>query len=273
MALSRISVLGCGWLGLALAEDLIDKGYKVKGSTTTESKLNGFLEKGINPYYINLTPIVQATDIKGFMDTELVIINIPPGTRTRSVLFHVEQIQQLIPYLEKSSAKYILYISSTSIYPNTNGEVKENDVMEVFQAENKTLATAEKMIREIPGKEVTVLRCGGLTGYDRLLIRHFAGRKNLTIGEEPVNLIHRDDVIGIIEAVIKQEKWGETYNICSPFHPLKKDFYKELAERFEYDQPEFVTSDLQPFKIVNTEKLDRELNYAFKYPDPMKYVY
>ncbi len=65
MALSIISVLGCGWLGLPLAEDLIDKGYKVKGSTTTESKLNGFLEKGINPYYINLTPIVQATDIKG----------------------------------------------------------------------------------------------------------------------------------------------------------------------------------------------------------------
>lgn len=273
MELSRISVLGCGWLGLPLAEALIDKGYNVKGSTTTESKLNGFLEKGINPYYINLTPILQATDIKGFMDTELVIINIPPGTRTRSALFHVEQIQQLIPYLEKSSAKYILYVSSTSIYPNTKGEVKEYDVIEVFQAENKTLATAEKMIREIPGKQATILRCGGLTGYDRLLIRHFAGRKNLTIGDEPVNLIHRDDVIGIIEAIIEQEKWGETYNICSPLHPLKRDFYKELAERFDYEQPEFTTSDLQPFKIVNTEKLTRELNYVFKYPDPMEYRY
>jgi nucleoside-diphosphate-sugar epimerase len=273
MTLSRISVLGCGWLGLPLAESLIDKGYKVKGSTTTESKLNGFLEKGINPYYINLTPIVQASDIKGFMEAELVIINIPPGTRTRAALFHVEQIQQLMPYLEKSSAKYILYVSSTSIYPNTNGEVKETDVIEVFQAENKTLATAEKMISEIPDKQVTILRCGGLTGYDRLLIRHFAGRKNLTIGEEPVNLIHRDDVIGIIEAIIKQEKWGETYNICSPLHPLKKDFYKELAERFNYEQPEFINSGLQPFKIVNTDKLNTELNYTFKYPDPMSYVY
>ncbi len=273
MAISRISVLGCGWLGLPLAEALIDKGYKVKGSTTTESKLNGFLDKGINPYYINLTPIVQARDIKGFMDAELVIINIPPGTRTRSALFHIEQMQHLLPYLEKSSAENVIYVSSTSVYPNTNGEVTEEMVTDIGQAENKTLATAEKMIREISDKKITVLRCGGLTGYDRLLIRHFAGRKGLTIGEEPVNIIHRDDVIGIIEAVIKQEKWGETYNVCAPLHPLKKDFYKELAERFDYEQPEFITSETQPFKIVNTDKLANELNYTFKYPDPMEFNY
>ncbi len=273
MKITKISVLGCGWLGLPLAEDLIKKGYKVKGSTTTESKLDKFLQKGIYPYFLNLTPIVQARDIKGFMDSELIIINIPPGTRTRSALFHIEQMQNLLPHLEKSSAKNIIYISSTSVYPDLNREVKEEDVTEVSQAENKTLATAEKMIREIPGKQTTILRCGGLTGYDRLLIRHFAGRKNLTIGEEPLNLIHRDDVIGIIEAIIEQGKWGETYNICSPLHPLKKDFYKELADRFGYDQPEFIAPEKQLFKIVSTSKLSSELNYTFKYPDPMKYSY
>jgi nucleoside-diphosphate-sugar epimerase len=273
MGISRISVLGCGWLGLPLAEALIEKGYKVKGSTTTESKLKLFLEKGINPYFINLTPIVQARDINGFMDAELIIINIPPGTRTRSALFHIEQMEHLLPYLEKSPAKYILYISSTSVYPDLNREVIEEDVTEISQAANKTLATAEKMVREIAGKKVTVLRCGGLTGYDRLLIRHFAGRKHLTIGEDPLNLIHRDDVIGIIEALIEQEKWGEIYNICSPLHPLKKDFYKELAERFNYDQPEFVKTEKQSFKIISPEKLIKELKYSFKFPDPMKYTY
>jgi nucleoside-diphosphate-sugar epimerase len=273
MDLPRISVLGCGWLGLPLALDLIKKGYKVKGSTTTESKLKAFLEKEINPYFINLTPIVQARDISGFLNADIIIINIPPGTRTRSALFHIEQMQNLLPHLEKSPAQKIIYVSSTSVYPDLNRVVTEEDVTEISQAENKTLATAEKMIRELPGKETTVLRCGGLTGYDRLLIRHFAGRKNLTIGEEPLNLIHRDDVIGIIEAIIEQEKWRETFNICSPLHPLKKDFYKDLAERFGYEQPEFLRTDKQPFKIIGTEKLTSELKYSFKYPDPMKYSY
>ncbi len=273
MAISKISVLGCGWLGLPLAESLLGKGYKVKGSTTTQSKFTKFLEKGIDPYYLNLTPIIQSSDITGFLESELIIINIPPGTRTKSALFHIEQMQHLVPHLEKSSAQYIIYVSATSVYSNTNGEVKEEDVTEIHHAENKTLATAEKMVSEISDKKVTVLRCAGLAGYDRLLIRHFAGRKGLTIGEERVNLIHRDDVIGIIEAIIEQEKWEETYNICSPIHPLKKDFYKELAERFDYDQPEFIDAEQQSFRIVNIEKLTSEVEYSFKYPDPMEFKY
>lgn len=29
-----VSILGCGWLGLPLAEQLLAEGYSVKGSTT-----------------------------------------------------------------------------------------------------------------------------------------------------------------------------------------------------------------------------------------------
>ena len=159
------------------------------------------------------------------------------------------------------------------MYPYLNRVVTEEDVTEISQAENKTLATAERMVSEIPGKKTTILRCGGLTGYDRLLIRHFAGRKGLTIGEEPLNLIHRDDVIGIIEAIISQGKWGETYNICSPLHPLKKDFYKALANQFGFVPPEFVAPEKEQFKIVSVKKLITTLGYTFKYPDPMKYSY
>lgn len=273
MSIKKISILGCGWLGLPLAEALIGLGYKVKGSTTSESKLTTLTEKGIEPYLINLTPLVEARDMKGFMEADLIIINIPPGTRSRSALFHIEQVQHLVPYLEESVAKYIMYISSTSVYPASNGAVKEEAVTDVSQAANKTLATAEVMIQGIKEKHVTILRCGGLTGYDRLLIRHFAGKKGLTIGEEPVNLVHRDDVIGIIEAVIEQEKWNTTYNVCAPLHPLKKVFYKSLAERFGYEQPEFIPTSNQVFKIVDTAKLTAELKYSFHYPDPMKFDY
>ena len=36
----KVSVLGCGWYGLALAKKLISLGYDVKGSTTSEAKLD-----------------------------------------------------------------------------------------------------------------------------------------------------------------------------------------------------------------------------------------
>ena len=37
--MKRVSVLGCGWLGKPLAISLLDEGYSVKGSTTSEDKL------------------------------------------------------------------------------------------------------------------------------------------------------------------------------------------------------------------------------------------
>ena len=35
----EISIMGCGWLGLPLAAQLVKAGYNVKGSTTTPEKL------------------------------------------------------------------------------------------------------------------------------------------------------------------------------------------------------------------------------------------
>ncbi|WP_258929290.1 hypothetical protein [Flavobacterium davisii] len=39
MKRQKISLLGCGWLGLPLAESLIKKGYEIKGSTTNLDKI------------------------------------------------------------------------------------------------------------------------------------------------------------------------------------------------------------------------------------------
>gem|GEM_PF-4555050 len=45
-----ISIIGCGWLGLPLAEFLVQKGYLIKGSTTREEKLDQLKSKGIQPF-------------------------------------------------------------------------------------------------------------------------------------------------------------------------------------------------------------------------------
>jgi len=271
---NKISILGCGWLGLPLAESFVKLGFQVNGSTTSESKIEVLKSKGIAPFLLNFTPdISDKNALSEFLNADILIINIPPGTRTRSATFHIEQVDALIPFIEKSPLKTLLYVSSTSVYPNLNRLVKEEEVQRPEEADNKTLATAEYKLQQLSTIKTTVLRCGGLTGYDRLLIRHFAGKKNLTIGDEPVNLIHRDDVIGIVHKLYRQEKWGEVYNACSPLHPLKKDFYTYLAKQYHFEAPEFINTENQSFKIIDTQKLTQELAYSFLYPDPMNYSY
>lgn len=40
LEMQKISVLGCGWLGLPLSKKLIESGFVVKGSTTSSEKLS-----------------------------------------------------------------------------------------------------------------------------------------------------------------------------------------------------------------------------------------
>lgn len=60
MASLITSIIGCGWLGLPLAERLVAEGYTVKGSTTSVDKLSLLRQKGIDAYLLqlNLVPLI-----------------------------------------------------------------------------------------------------------------------------------------------------------------------------------------------------------------------
>ena len=98
--------------------------------------------------------------------------------------------------------------------------------------------------------------------------RFLAGKKEISNGEAPVNLIHRDDCIGVIDAVIKKSVWGETLNACADSHPLRKDYYIAQARNIGLEPPQFTDSPETAYKIVNSDKLKKLTGYVFKYPDP-----
>ena len=80
--MKKISILGCGWLGLPLAKTLIEKGNSVKGSTTSIEKIIILKELEIEPYTISLSANEIKGNINSFLDqSEVLIINIPPKLR------------------------------------------------------------------------------------------------------------------------------------------------------------------------------------------------
>ncbi len=113
-----ISILGCGWLGLPLAEILRDEGHVIKGSTTDPDKLEVLKGKQIDPYLIDLEPDLNEGADEEFWDADLLILNIPAGRRRDNVEeFHPRQISAVIEKVKKSSIAFVLFISSTSVYP------------------------------------------------------------------------------------------------------------------------------------------------------------
>ncbi|NIX15538.1 MAG: SDR family NAD(P)-dependent oxidoreductase, partial [Candidatus Dadabacteria bacterium] len=86
--MKTISILGCGWLGLPLGLFLREKAFKIKGSTATPGKLSELKAKGIEPFYISLSPEINADFDPEFLNSDILIINFPPKRREDIISYH-----------------------------------------------------------------------------------------------------------------------------------------------------------------------------------------
>ena len=267
-----ISILGCGWLGLPLACAFLSEGYTVRGSTTHAEKLKMLEAEGINPYLIRLDPDLNADHDPTFFQSDILIINIPPGRRRENVeTFYPTQIQAIIA---KQPAPKIIFVSSSSAYPDVNRVVTEVDsptpenVDGLVRSSGKALLLAEQLIQKYSG-QATVLRFSGLMGPDRHPGRFLAGKKLDTSGKAPVNYIHLDDCVAIIQQLVQQDVWGEVFNGCADKHPSKEDFYTQAAKKLGKEPPQFDPEGELSYKQVSGEKLKQQLSYQFIHPDPL----
>ncbi len=265
-----ISVLGCGWLGVPLAKHFLEDGFSVKGSVTSDVKFGMLRDAGISPYRIVLSDTEVILDDPDFFKCDVLVISIPPRRIEGIEQVFPSQIRRLIPFILKSGIQKVIFISSTSVYPDQNQLARENEILFPDKASGKALADAENLLREQSGFKTTIVRFGGLIGADRNPAR-FLLKSTQPIANAPVNLIHQDDCIGIISAIIKQELWGETLNACCPEHPMKKDFYEKAAIQSGLPVPA-ISEELAAFKTIDSSKLIRLLNYQFIYSSPMDYL-
>ena len=252
----RISILGCGWLGKALALELIHKGYDVKGSTTSNSKLNELQSNGIRPFIIDISN--NDIDISNFLISDILIIAIPSK--------NIDDFKNLISEIEKSQLRKILFISSTSVYFNTNGIITEESPLKI-----SFLSEIEDLFRTNTLLDTTVVRFGGLFGYDRKPSNFIKINKKIENPEGYINFIHRDDCVQIIEKIIANDIWNITLNACADTHPKRRDFYKKEFKKIGILSPNFNEESLNSYKIVTNEKLKTLLDYTFKYSDLMSY--
>ncbi len=110
---------------------------------------------------------------------------------------------------------------------------------------------------------------GGLYGYDRHPANYLAGKKDVSGGNAPVNLIHQDDCINIITEIIEKDIRGEIFNAVSDGHPPKNQYYKVIAKQAGVEPPTFLPDSGKDYKVISNRKLKTMLEYRFAYPNPM----
>lgn len=265
---NNISILGCGWLGLPLAKTLAAHGFHIKGSTTSRQKLETLALAGIDPYLVKLGSKDISGDIDGFLQSSAtLIIDVPPKQNLEDAENYSDKIKTLIPCIRKAGVKYVLFISSTSVYGGGTGVATEETELQPLTKSGVQLVESEKMLCRNPYFQTTVIRFGGLVGNDRHPVHHLAGRENIENPDAPINLIHREDCLSIIIRIIENKIWGETFNAVAPFHPSREEYYSQKARSLHLALPSFSRKNPSEGKQVNSGKLGRLIHYNFLHPE------
>ena len=264
----NIAIVGLGWLGKSLAISLCKKGYDITGSTNSIKKSKSLATL---PFYVSRIGVTDTEilgDWEAFIEgVDCLIINIPPKRIQDIEQIYPNQIRQMIARTSKHVK--VIFVSSTAVYGM--GTIPMNEEMEVFpiKASGVAVLAAEKLVLSHFKNNATILRFGGLIGPDRHPGKFLAGQRQLKNSKATVNLIHRDDCIGLIEAIIEHDCFGEIINGCASEHPLRETYYKKAAETLCLKAPVFSDNVAhQGNKIIDNKKSKELLNYSYSYDDP-----
>ena len=256
--MSRIGIMGGGWLGLAVAEKAMERNHSIKVSTTHKEKSTLLKKKGFDTAVVEVSEFDINGEIDFFNDVKLLIISIPPGLRKNPDRNYIAIIEQIINKIELTGIEKVIFTSSTSVYGNQAEIItEESELLGTTDAARQIIAVEKKLL-EHKQFESCILRLGGLVGPNRHPIFTLSGKKNIPNPLSPINFIHQQDAVSIILHIIENWQGNQVYNAVTPFHPARIDYYSEMAKIAALGAPAFQKSG-----IVSANKVRKDLNFKF----------
>ena len=262
-------ILGCGWLGMALAASLVAAGHRVLGTTTTPDNLARMAAAGIEAHVLQLGTSFGAPDeallLRLLAQADVLVLNVPP--RATAAGTYPALLRPVHRAVATAGTRHVLFVSSTSVYPNESRAMRESDAISTRDAASDVLRAEGHFVPRYGQWKSTVVRLGGLIGPGRAPGRFLAGRRELAQGNAPVNLVHLTDVVGVLAAIIRHETWGHTFNICADQHPLRRDFYPAAAQYLQLESPTFKDEQDVTGKTIDSSLVRSLVPYQFHHDD------
>lgn len=257
--ISKISILGCGWLGLPLAAKLIRIGHEVKGSVRSEGNLSKLEKNWIEAYLIDIEQELEIDN--SFFNCKTLIVSIPNK--------NIDGHKRLIELAEKLKVEKIIFTSSTSVYENSNDLIKENDLLKETKLKNIEDLYIHSQIPCI------ILRLAGLVGENRHPGNFFKNKPGIVRPNGQINLVHQLDIIETIIKLIDSNIEDGIYNIVSSEHPNRFSFYQNAYFDLKGVERNFESSfdsDSIVQKTISGEKIERIIGRKIKLSDHYKFL-
>ena len=277
----RVLIVGCGYTGLPLGGELARLGHEVFGVRHTEEGHTEMRSAGIQPLMADVTKAAELARLPGPFEWVVNCISSTKGGVEEYREVYLKGTLNLIEWLSAAPPKKFVHTSSTSVYGQADGSpVKEASPTEPASETSRVLVETEKVLIEAARARkfpAVVLRAAGIYGPERghLFLQYLKNEARIAgQGERIINMIHRDDLVGIIIAALKNGRAGEVYNAVDDEPVAQIHFFRWLSETLGKWMPPFAGAEEDAArkrgltnKKVQNRKLKMELGYQFKHPN------
>ncbi len=272
-----VGIVGCGWLGTALAKQLIAKGTNVVATTGQVDNVKSLVAQGISASSLLLPAEVQDIQHKEVFQQQVLIVAITPKFKQQKTDYPLKVKLLVQAARQANKVQRIILISSTAIYNGLEGHVTETRALNFSAKKVEILHKAEQEVLDY-GPPCCVLRLAGLVGPKRhpgnfLTQKRHSRQRLLTNAQASVNLIHQEDAVGLILALLKYNQITGVFNGVSQTKACKKEYYHAAAQRLGVTPPKFAIShEDSNTRVVCGAKACQQLSYQFVYPDLLSWL-
>lgn len=277
----RVLIAGCGYVGLPLGKELVRLGHKVFGLRRSAPAEAELLAAGITPLHADITQPESLVKLPSDFDWVVNCAASGGGGAEDYRKVYVEGNRNLMAWLAASPIKKFVYTSSTSVYGQNDGSVvDETSMTEPDAPTAKVLLEAEKLLQKAVVERrfpAVILRVAGIYGPGRGHWFKAFLRGDARVegdGSRSLNMIHRDDLIGIIIATLERGVPGEIYNATDNEPVSQRRFFEWLSAELNRPMPPAVAANAETWrkrgvtdKRVSNAKLRAQLQYDFRFPD------
>ena len=274
-------ILGCGYVGVALGADLVRAGHEVFGLRRSLAGADELRAWGIptarGRHHAAGIPGQTAPPPTIGLSTAPP----PPAAGWKPIGPSISMASATFSpgWREHPPQRFVYNQQHSGVYGQTDGSlVDETSPTEPAADTARILVQSEQRLLEAArqGFPAVILRVAGIYGPGRGYWLKQLRRGEATIdgpGTRLLNMIHRDDVAGVIRAALQRSPPGEIFNAVDDEPVSQLAFFQWLAALLHQPLPPSVPEDPTLFrkrgltnKRLSNLKLKRELSYRFKYP-------
>ncbi len=251
----NVAILGCGYVGSALADYWQEQGHFVTGTTTSWERVASLDQLVSQVVLMNGSDASAVQSLLQGQDT--VVVSVAPTSSIAAdedgySTTYLSTAENLVKALKQTPrVKQIIYLSSCSVYGDRQGDwVDENAPIVPLERRSQVLYETEQILMQASkeNQKVCIFRLGGIYGPGRELVRMFGGLAGMILpgkGDRFINWIHRDDIVGAIELARLNQLEG-IYNLVDDSQLTVKEQVERVCYKYGLPPVYWDSAQLSP---------------------------